>query len=91
MYIEWSMLFVPVLVNVPILLGRTIPLSLTGSKAVFEKVSIYAADARTGATTASELAEQVTWTIYLYPAYSKSTVVKCRCSDMRECCGYVDT
>lgn len=41
----------------------TMPLSLTGSKAVFEKVSIYAADIRNGASTASELAEEVTWTI----------------------------
>ena len=39
------------------------PFSLTGSKAAFEKVFVYSADIRKGAPTASELAEQVTWTV----------------------------
>ena len=34
---------------------------VTGSKEVFEKVSISATDLRKGASTASDLAKQVTW------------------------------
>lgn len=43
-----------------VVLYLIMPLSLTGSKAVFGNISIYAADTQIGASTASELAEQVT-------------------------------
>lgn len=65
------------------------PLSLTGSKAVFEKVSIYAADTRTSAPTASELAEQVCDLDVPYPAEEHGD--ECRCSDVHKCSGHVDT
>lgn len=46
-------------VIVPVMLNLTALSSLAGSKAVFEEISIFAADVRKGAPTALELAEQV--------------------------------